>query len=84
MLHRRAWIYNRGAAVRPYIHYYNRAAALTCTAFGVAVVSGIGGGAALDGMPSNAAQAVYRQLVYLLYRARWNMANQRESPCKAL
>jgi hypothetical protein len=37
---------------RPYIHYYNRAAVLVCTASGVAVVSGIGADAALDGMPS--------------------------------
>lgn len=33
-----AWIHNRGA---PYIPYYNMAAALTCTASGVAVVSGM-------------------------------------------
>lgn len=31
MLHCLAWIHNRDAP-RPYIHYYNRAAALTCTA----------------------------------------------------
>lgn len=31
MLHRLAWIYNRGA---PYILYYNRAAVLTCIASG--------------------------------------------------
>jgi hypothetical protein len=43
--------------MHPYIPYYNRAAALTCTVFGVAVVLGIGAGAALDGMPSSAAQA---------------------------
>ena len=30
---------------------------------GVALVSGIGGGAALDGMPSSVSQAVYRRLV---------------------
>lgn len=83
VLRRLAWIYNRGATVRPYIPYYNRAAVLVCTASGVAVVSGIGGGATLDGMPSNVAQAVHRRLVWLLYRVRWNMANQRESPCKA-
>lgn len=53
MLHRRAWIYNRA---HPYIPYYNREAALTCTATGVAVVSGIGAGAALDGVPSSGVQ----------------------------
>ena len=42
---------------------------------GVSVLSGIGGGAALDGMPSNVAQAVYRRFVYLLYCVRWNRAN---------
>lgn len=42
MLHRLAWIHDRGAPLSPYIHYYNRAAALTCTASGVALVSGIG------------------------------------------
>lgn len=57
MLYWRALIYNSGAAVRPYIHYYNGAAALPCLASGVAVVSGIGAGTALDGMPSSAAQA---------------------------
>lgn len=60
-----------------YIPYYNRAAVLTCTASGVAVVSGICGGAVLDGMPSSVAQVVYSRLVYLLYCARWNRANQR-------
>lgn len=30
-----------GASMRPYIHYYNRAAVLTCTASGVALVSGM-------------------------------------------
>ena len=37
MLHCLAWIHNKGA--HPYIHYYNRAAVLACTASGVAVVS---------------------------------------------
>lgn len=49
--------------MRPYIHYYNRLSVLVCTASGVAAVSGIGGGAALDGMPSSVVQAVHRRLV---------------------
>lgn len=57
---------------------------LTCTASGVAVVSGIGGGATLDGMPSDVSQAVYRPLVWLLYCVRWNWTNQRKHCCKAL
>lgn len=57
---------------------------LPCPASGVAVVSGIGAGAALDGMPSGVAQVVYRRLVYLLYCVRWNRANQRKSRCKRL
>lgn len=72
MLPRRAWIYNRA---HPYIPYYNIAAVLTCTASGVAVVSGIGGGATLDGMPSSVAQVVYRRLACLLYCVRWNGSN---------
>ena len=36
MLHCLAWIYNRGTPLRPYIPYYNRAAALSCTASGMA------------------------------------------------
>lgn len=44
MLQRLAWVHDRGAPLHPYIHYYNRAAVLSCTAFGVAVISGIGGG----------------------------------------
>ena len=34
MLHRLAWIHNRGSPLRPYIHYYNRRSALSCTASG--------------------------------------------------
>lgn len=34
------WIHNRGAPLHSYIHYYNRAAALSCTASGVVLVSG--------------------------------------------
>ena len=34
VLHRLAWIYNRGTPLRPYIHYYNRAAVLSYTASG--------------------------------------------------
>nr|DAJ64412.1 MAG TPA: hypothetical protein [Caudoviricetes sp.] len=41
----------------------------------MAVVSGIGGGAALDGMPSSVAQAVYKRLAWLLYCVRWNGSN---------
>lgn len=67
LLHCLAWIHNKGAPLRPYIPYYNRAAVLTCIASGVAVVSGICAGATLDGMPSNVAQLVYSRLVYLLY-----------------
>lgn len=70
--------------MHPYIHYYNRAATLTCTASGVAVVSGIGGGAALDGIPSSVAQVVYRRLVQLLYCACRNGSNQRKRRCKVL
>nr|DAT93115.1 MAG TPA: anticodon binding domain protein [Caudoviricetes sp.] len=57
---------------------------MLCTAAGVAVLSGIGRGAVLDGMPSSVAQAVYRRLVRLLYCVRWNGENQRKSFCKAL
>lgn len=46
-----------------------------CTASGVSVVSGISAGAAFDGMPSNVSQAMYRQLVHLLYCVRWNGSN---------
>lgn len=81
VLHSRAWIHDM---VRFYIPYYNRAAALPCIASGVAVVSGSGLGAALDGMPSSVAQVVHRRLVWLLYCVRWNGSNQRKSPCKAL
>lgn len=42
VLHRLAWIYNRGTPLPPYIPYYNRAAVLACKASGVALVSGIG------------------------------------------
>ena len=84
VLHRLIWICNRYAPLHPYIHYYNRAAVLTCTASGVAVVSGIGGGVALDGMPSGVTQAVYRRFVWFLYCVRWNGANQRKHSCKAL
>lgn len=41
VLHRLAWIYNRGTPLRLYIHYYNRAAVLSRIASGVALVSGI-------------------------------------------
>ena len=61
--------------LHPYIPYYNRAAVLTCTTSGVALVSGTGRGAALDGMPSSVAQVVYRQFVRLLYCVRWNGSN---------
>ena len=57
---------------------------LAYTASGVAVVSGIGGGAALDGMPSSVVQAVHRRFVWLLYCVRWNGSNQRKRHCKAL
>ena len=40
---------------------------LGCTVSGVAVVSGIGADAALDGMPSGVARVVYRRLVWLMY-----------------
>lgn len=55
-----------------------------CTASGVAVVSGIGVGAAIDGMPSGVAQVVYMRLVWMLYCVRWNGSNQRKRHCKAL
>ena len=70
--------------LRSYIPYYNRAAVLPCTASGVAVLSGIGGGATLDGMPSTVAQVVHSRLVWLLYCVRWNWTNQRKRRCKAL
>ena len=85
MLYRRAWIYNGGAPLHPYIPYYNRAAVLVCTASGMAVVSGINRGAALDGMPSGVSQAIYRRLVRLLYCVRWNgqiNGNATVKPCK--
>ena len=41
MLHCLVWIHDRGATLRPYIPYYNRTATLSCTASGVAVVSGM-------------------------------------------
>lgn len=48
---------------------------LVCMAFGASVVSDIGAGTTFDGMPSGAALAVYRRLVYLLYCVRWNGSN---------
>lgn len=48
---------------------------LSCAASGVPLVSGIGGGATLDGMTSSVAQVVYRQFVRLLYCVRWNGSN---------
>nr|DAG20097.1 MAG TPA: hypothetical protein [Caudoviricetes sp.] len=84
MLHRWAWIHNR---------------AHRCTLICLIIIGrllcpvqrpawrwymGIGGGAALDGMPSGVAQVVYRRLVWLLYCVRWNGSNQRKRPCKAL
>lgn len=74
MLHRLALIHNR-AHRHPLIYIiinYNRAAVLAYTASCVAVVSGIGEGAALEGMPSNVAQSVYSLLVWLLHCVRWN------------
>ena len=58
MLHCLAWIHNRGAPLHPYIPYYNRAAALPCTASGVAVVSGMRWRCCGAVMCSNVAQAV--------------------------
>lgn len=81
MLYRQALIFNGGAPF--YIHYYNRAAALPCTASGVAVVSGIGGGAALDGMPSSVAQSVYRRFVYLLYCCTLEWLKLTETPLQS-
>ena len=57
---------------------------MPCTASRVAAASGIGGGAALDGIPSNVTQTVYRRLVWLLYCVRWNGSNQRKRRCKVL
>ena len=34
MLHRLAWIHNKGVPLHPYIPYYNRRSVLTCSAFG--------------------------------------------------
>nr|DAQ27774.1 MAG TPA: hypothetical protein [Caudoviricetes sp.] len=62
MLPRWAWIYNRGALLRSYIHYYNRAAVLTCAASGVAV-SGICWMCYGAVMPSSVAQTVHSRLV---------------------
>ena len=51
------------AMLHPYIHYYNRAAALPCPASGVAVVSIIGAGRPGAVIRSNVAQPVqYRQM----------------------
>nr|DAP09801.1 MAG TPA: hypothetical protein [Caudoviricetes sp.] len=41
VLRRLAWIHDRSALLHHYIPYYNRAAVLTCTAFGAVVVSGM-------------------------------------------
>lgn len=83
--HCMAWIHNRGALLRPYIHYYNRAAALACTASerggGILVYAGLRPGAVIR---SSVAHVVYRRRVCMLYRVRWNMANQRKGHCKAL
>nr|DAF75246.1 MAG TPA: hypothetical protein [Caudoviricetes sp.] len=80
MLHRMAWIHNRGTPLPPYIHYYNRAAALACIVSGVAVVSGRPGVVTR----SNVAQVVLWPLVSVWYIQRQNGANLRKSPCKAL
>lgn len=48
---------------------------MPCIVSGVAVVSGSGGGAALDGIPSGVAQVVYMRLVWMLYCVRWNGSN---------
>lgn len=49
VLHRLAWIYNRGTPLHPYIPYYNRAAVLTCIASGrcVSILVCAGGAAML-------------------------------------
>nr|DAR20789.1 MAG TPA: hypothetical protein [Caudoviricetes sp.] len=58
VLHRLAWIYNRGTPLRPYIHYYNRAAVLSCIASGVALVSGMRWRCCVAVMCSNVSQVV--------------------------
>lgn len=73
-----------GAHRYPYIHYYNRAAVLTCTASGVAVVSSTRWRCCGAVMRSSVAQVVYSRLVRLLYCVRWNRSNQRKRHCKAL
>ena len=84
VLHRLAWIYNRGTPLRPYIHYYNRAAVLSCIASGVALVSGMRWRCCVAVMCSNVAQAVLYPLVSVWYRERLNGSNSRKNTCKAL
>jgi hypothetical protein len=57
---------------------------LSCAASGVPLVSGIGGGATLDGMTSSVAHVVYSRIVWLLYCVRWNVqinGNATAKPC---
>lgn len=85
MLHRLAWIYNRGTPLRPYIHYYNRAAVLSCIASGVALVSGISVGRPGAVIRSGVAQAgIIAACVGLVYIRRLNGYNCRKRRCKAL
>lgn len=69
---------------RPYIPYYNRAAALSCTASRRGV--GIWYRCRAPGcvMRSSVAQAVLYPLVSVWYRERLNGSNSRKSTCKAL
>ena len=84
MLHCLAWIHNRGAPLRPYIHYYNRRYALTCTASGVAVVSGMCWRFCGAVMCSNVAQAAQYSRMQPPHNSSKNTANSRKSVCKAL
>lgn len=84
MLHCLAWTHNRGAPLRPYIHYYNRRYALTCTASGVAVVSGMCWRFCGAVMCSNVAQAAQYSRMQPPHNSSKNTANSRKSVCKAL
>ena len=84
VLHRLAWIHNRGAAVRPYIPYYNRSSALNCPASGVAVVSG------MHWRSSGRCDVLQRcsggiiAVCFGLVSWRLSVENRRKSACKAL
>ena len=73
-----------GTLLHPYIPYYNRAAALTCTASGVAVVSGIGAGRPGACVRSSVVQVVLYPLVSVWHLRQLSGYNCRGSLCKTL